>query len=236
MYIGTCGPGTFVTTMLKGRSRVTLRPASASSVDGVHSAICVSTDAPTACFDRFSSSVCAAMIWSCFRGSASATGSGSIHAETRFPSVPRSSSVRTLTGAMMRNSIVAGFTCRRRRKRRTAPVTTVSTMSFSDPPIARRTALMSLISIGSQSKRRCGPISPLSGVSEPVCMEVPSALATARMRVAASRRVSVASRITARMFPKVVIGSVAQRVISARSSSSPLGIGRGMNGAGSGTS
>ena len=66
------------------------------------------------------------------------------------------------------------------RKRRTAPVTIVSTTSLSEPPSARRTAFSSSSGSTSQSKRRCGLTRSFSGVGELRWSAPPSISRTAR--------------------------------------------------------
>ena len=154
---GAWGPGTLVTTRLKDCSRVKLRAPSESSVVGVQSATWVSNSAPTALCDSFSSAVFPEMARNCSAGSGSASGSGTNQAETRLPSAPRSSVLRTLTGAITRKSRPVTSTRRYSKKRRTAPVTTVSTTSLSEPPRRRRTSFRSASGSDHQSKRRWGP-------------------------------------------------------------------------------
>ena len=179
MYIGTCGPGTFVTTMLNGSSRVALRAPSASSVDGVHSAACVSTSAPTALLRllqlarcaRRSRSSCCARIGLADRQRRRSTPRRGCRAR------PRSSSLRTLTGAITRKSRPVG--------RHAAALEEAAHRAGHDGEhdVVQRAAERLAhrldrrrASIASQSKRRCGPIGRLSGV--------------VRRRGAASRRAS----------------------------------------------
>ena len=113
------------------------------------------------------------------------------------------------------------------RKRRKAPVTAVSTTSLRLPPSFLRICLISAIGVRCQSKRRCGPIGPLIGVSEADDIVAPSVRATAPSRVWISRRASVALSTKLRKSRTASKGIESPRQISSRSSSAPVGAGRG---------
>ena len=78
--------------------------------------------------------------------------------------VPRSWWVRIETGTSARSSTPSVRTPRDCSHERSAPLTTVSTTSLTVPPKASLTALKSASSLRTTRKRRCGPISTLSGV------------------------------------------------------------------------
>ena len=93
-------------------------------------------------------------------GSAQETGSVVTIPETWLPSVPRWSSVRTLTGTNAFSSRSSMSSPRRIRCRRSASVTTVSTTSLTVPPSVFLIALTSSSEARIQVKRRSGPTWP----------------------------------------------------------------------------
>ncbi len=224
---GTCGPGTFVTTRLNGSARAAMREASDRTVDGVHSPTWVRTSAPAACLASFRCDVVARMRSSRARGARSSSGIGTIQAETRLPSAPRSSFVRTLTGAITRKSSVSQLTSWRSRKRRRAPATVASTTSFSVPPSRSLTALISAMFIWCQSKRRCGPTGWFSGVSERPKPE-PTISRIARRRVRRSESGSCVWLTRSEIALPISNGSFATDAAVSSIRSSSLGAGRGM--------
>ena len=96
----------------------TRRAAWLITVGGAKPLRLVSTCAPTACPERFTSSIDALTISSRSRASVSPTGSGAIIAATRLPSAPRSFSARTLTGTIARST---GSLSSAPRRRKVAP-------------------------------------------------------------------------------------------------------------------
>ena len=82
-----------------------------------------------------------------------------------LPRWPRCSLVRIETGTSARSSMPSVRTPRERSHRCSPPETTVSTTSLTVPPNAFLTSLKSSSSSRRNRKRRCGPISTLSGVS-----------------------------------------------------------------------
>ncbi len=96
-------------------------------------------------------------------GSSHQIGSGAIIADTLFPSAPCSSSARTLIGTMARSSRSRVEAPVDRRYRPSAPVTAERMTSFTVPPAMALIRFSSARSVRTQSKRRYGPISRLSG-------------------------------------------------------------------------
>ena len=101
---GNCGPGTLVTTRLKNRWRDCRRAAWPAIVGGAKSVSWVISVAPIACFDSFRSPIVSLTRCRRSTGSSHQTGSGAIMLETRLPSAPFWSAVRTLTGTIARIS------------------------------------------------------------------------------------------------------------------------------------
>ena len=150
---------------------------------------------PSACCVSLRCWVVSRIFASCSRASRASRGSRSSQAETRLPDLPCSSSWRTLTGACTRKSSPSGSTRRRIMYSRMAPVTTVSTTSFTVQSSARRTAFTSASGTIHQSKTRWGLILPLIGVSEAGRFCAISVSRSARPRtVSSSRRFSVSRR------------------------------------------
>ncbi len=139
----------------------TRRAAWLITVGGANPLRLVSTCAPTACPERFTSSIDALTISRRRLASSSPTGSGAIIAATRLPSAPRSVSARTLTGTIARSTGSLSSTPRRARWRPSAPATIASTTSFTVPPSSFFTAFTSPRDVLTHVKRRCGPICPL---------------------------------------------------------------------------
>jgi hypothetical protein len=104
----------------------------------------------------------------------------------------------------------------------------VSTTSLMVQPQALRTAFSSSRGISSQSKRRCGPTSPLSGVG--TAREPSASRSTiARARIESSSRTSSTCAAKLRKSWIARSGAAMRRRSASRKRSAPLGIGRGMN-------
>ena len=121
------------------------------------------------------------------------------------------------------------------RNSRTAPVTIVSTTSLMLQPSACRIALRSASGARSQSKRRCGPTLPLSGVAS-ADMPMPAIFTIARSRVRSSSRTSSLSSEKRRKSRTTRSGVLTKRLSSPRSSSARLGDGFGTKGGGGSSS
>ena len=209
-----------------------------SNVEGVNSASFMIVSTPSAVRSSLSRSVSAWIAASWAPASASPIGSGITQDETRLPSFPFSSALRTLTGAETRKVRLLGSTPRSTRYSRTAPVTTVSTTSLIVQSNARRMAFRSASGTRHQSKRRCGPTGPFSGVWS-ADSPMPSIWTTARRRVRTSVRTSSVSSEKRRRSRAMRNGVPSERNSSPRTSSSRLGEAFGTKGGGgsnSGTS
>ena len=150
-----------MTTTLNTRWEDCRREAWESTVGGAKPASWVIASAPTAWPDSLSPFIASWTASKRSTGSARLTGSGAYIAVTRLPSAPRSASARTDIGTIALSSMPSTSWPLACMWLRSAPATTLSTMSLTVPPSADLIALNWARSPSTQAKRRCGPIGTL---------------------------------------------------------------------------
>ena len=160
-------------------------------------------------------------------GSRIPTGSGATSCASRLPSAPRSSAVRIDTGTAARGSRPSVRSPREWNQRCSAPATTARTTSLTVPPNASLTSLNSDSRALATSKRRCGPMRTLSGVSGG---GLSPAQTTSPRPSSASRACSSSRGARARARS----GAVAALRSDSAASSAPVGSGRGCQASGAG--
>ena len=165
-YSGNCGPGTLVATVLTKRCGVrnARRAPSASSIGGAKPASPTSTSPATALCVSFTYSICSCSWRNRSWGAPTPTGSSANTVDTRLARVPRSATLRTDTGTMVRTVRASRRSPRAASRSRTPRVTRASTTSLTVPSSSRRARLTSSSDTRARVQRRCGPMGPLSDV------------------------------------------------------------------------